>query len=271
MVLPDKQITTKNDLKELFYKLGLSSGDDIMVHSSLSSLGYVVNGALDVIDALVEVVGKSGTILMPAHTGQLTDPTEWNSPQVSEKFIEIIKKNMNTFNAALTQVRSRGIISSTFLSYPEVMRSDHPLNSVSALGERSEYYTNEHYFDEPEGINSPIGKLYKNNGKVLLLGVGLKRCTAIHLAEYIADVEYLYINNPVVLKENIGGNNKFVPIKKYPGTSEYFDKYIPELNDKGYLVKENFRSGDVILFEMKHVVDFIVSRLHLDPQCLIKP
>ena len=264
-------ITTKKELISVFKDIGLHTGTDLMVHSSLKSLGYVVNGALDVIDALIEVVGKSGTILMPAHTGQLTDPTGWNSPGVPEEYLEIIKNNMNIFDSALTPVRARGIIPSIFLTYPGVTRRDHPLNSVSALGEKSSHYTNMHDFDEPEGINSPIGKLYKNNGKVLLLGVGLNRCTAIHLAEYIADVEYLYKNNPVVLKENVDGANKFVPIKKYPGTSEYFDKYIYELNDKDYFIKEKFSSGNAIMFEIKPVVDFIVSRLNLDPQYLMKP
>ncbi|MDC1450354.1 AAC(3) family N-acetyltransferase [Candidatus Thioglobus sp.] len=268
-MLPNSRITTKNNLKELFYKLGLSHTSDVMVHSSMSTLGYVVNGAIDVIDALIEVVGN-GTILMPAHTGQLSHPENWSNPEIPKKYLEVIKKNMNIFDKALTPVRARGIIASTFLNYPEVKRSCHPLNSVSALGKNSFYYTSTHDFDEPEGVDSPIGKLYSNNGKVLLLGVGLDSCTAIHLAEYIADVDYLYYNNPSVLKGNLNDVNKFATIKKYPGTSEFFNKYINELNEKDFIKQERFGSGVSIMFEIKPVIDFFVSKLNIDQHCLIK-
>ena len=57
-------ITTKSDIINLFQKLGIKKGANVFVHSSLSSLGYVVNGALDVIDALIQIIDtKSGTIL----------------------------------------------------------------------------------------------------------------------------------------------------------------------------------------------------------------
>ena len=264
-MLIDNDITTKSDLKMMFKRLGLESGTDVMVHSSMKSLGYVVNGAL------IDTIGVNGTILMPAHTGQLTDPSKWNNPPVPKGHIKAIKENIDPFNKVLTPVRFRGIIPSTFLFYPKVERSDHPLNSVGALGKLGKYYTNEHDFDEPEGIQSPIGKLYENKGKILLLGVGLTRCTAIHLAEYIADVKYLYEDNPTVLKERIRGVNQFIPIKKYPGTSEYFNKIIPELRYNNLLKEENFRQGVMTVFSIKQVVDYIVSKLKLDPDYLITP
>ena len=54
-----------NGLKEL----GLKQGDTVLVHSSLSSFGYVDGGADTVIDALLETVGKEGTVLVPTLTG----------------------------------------------------------------------------------------------------------------------------------------------------------------------------------------------------------
>ena len=215
-MIPISQVIIKNNFIELLLKLGLKSKANVLVHSSMSKLGYVVNGANDIIDALIEVVGATGTILMPAHSGQLSDPSSWTNPTISEREINKVKKNMSVFDKKLTPVRARGVIPSTFLNYPGVKRSEHPLNSVSALGSNSLYSTSEHDFNEPEGINSPIGKLYKKDGKVLLIGVGLSSCSAVHLAEYLADVEYLYDDNPTVLKEKIKGLNNFVQIKKYP-------------------------------------------------------
>ena len=49
-----------------FKSLGIKEGDVLLVHSSLSSMGNVEGGADTVIDALLEVLGKEGTLLFPA-------------------------------------------------------------------------------------------------------------------------------------------------------------------------------------------------------------
>jgi len=50
--------------------LGIQNGDILLVHSSLSSLGWVCGSAVAVIDALLESVGSQGTLCMPAHSGE---------------------------------------------------------------------------------------------------------------------------------------------------------------------------------------------------------
>ena len=254
----------------MFKRLGLESGTDVMVHSSMKSLGYVVNGALDVIDALIDTIGVNGTILMPAHTGQLTDPSKWNNPPVPKDHIKAIKENIDPFNKVLTPVRFRGIIPSTFLFYPKVERSDHPLNSVGALGKLGKYYTNEHDFDEPEGIDSPIGQLYQRNGIILGIGVGVDKFTAIHLAEYIADVEYLYKENPIVLSGCKDGVNYFERIKKYPNSSDNFIKILPTLRDNNLIKEVPFKSGVITCFKLKPTVDHIVALLDKNPYFLVE-
>jgi len=56
----------KQDLINGFCKAGINKGDEIEVHSSLSSFGYVDGGAETVISALKETVGDNGSIFMPA-------------------------------------------------------------------------------------------------------------------------------------------------------------------------------------------------------------
>ena len=56
----------KQDLINGFCKAGINKGDEIEVHSSLSSFGYVDGGAETVISALKEAVGDNGSIFMPA-------------------------------------------------------------------------------------------------------------------------------------------------------------------------------------------------------------
>ena len=64
------------DLAEGFRDAGIERGDHILVHSSLSSLGWVEGGADDVIDALRVVVGEPGTVLFPTLTACPDDSRE---------------------------------------------------------------------------------------------------------------------------------------------------------------------------------------------------
>lgn len=52
---------TKQDIIDSLLDLGLKSVDEIEVHSSLSSFGYVDGGAETVISALKDVVGENGS------------------------------------------------------------------------------------------------------------------------------------------------------------------------------------------------------------------
>ncbi len=265
----DCNITTKDSLIKVFNRLGMTKGMDVMLHSSMKSLGYVVNGPLDVIDALLESVGDAGTVLMPAHTGQLTDPIGWKSPAIPAEFIETFRNSMKPFDAKTTPIRNRGIIPETFLTYPGVYRSNHPLNSVSAKGSRAQYYTQEHPLHASEGIDSPTGKLYLNNGYIILLGVTLYNCTAIHLAEYLADVPYLKQNPLKVLIKNSKGSNEFVRLERYSWCPYYnLEKVGHDLTTEGIFKEEDFQLGRLSFFPLKPVVDFVVDKLKKDENYL---
>ena len=57
---------TKQQIASDLIALGIDPGITVMMHSSLSSLGPVKGGPEAVVDALSEVVGPDGTLLVPA-------------------------------------------------------------------------------------------------------------------------------------------------------------------------------------------------------------
>lgn len=114
--------------------LGLPFGATVMVHSSLARLGYVAGGAHAVVAALLEVLGPGGTLVMPTHSGDLSDPAGWRNPPVPEAWWQTIKDEMPPFDAELTPTRQMGAIVECFRHVRGARRSDHPTVSATALG-----------------------------------------------------------------------------------------------------------------------------------------
>lgn len=162
---------------------GLETGDTVLVHSSLSQLGWVCGGPQSVITALLESVGPTGTIIMPAHSSQVSDPEDWHNPGVPSTWVEMIREQMPAFHIDMTPTSGIGTISELFRTYPNAIRSNHPQTSFAAIGPLAEQITKIHALTPQFGKNSPIGQLYKYNAKILLLGVGFDVCSCFHMGE----------------------------------------------------------------------------------------
>ena len=80
----ERQIVLKSDIKAALEALGVYKGQILMVHTSLSALGFVCGGAQVVIEALTEAVGTEGTLMMPTQSWKNLDPTagvHWEEPE----------------------------------------------------------------------------------------------------------------------------------------------------------------------------------------------
>lgn len=72
--LPPRRPVTVNDLVACLERLGARPGMILLVHCSLSPLGWVVGGEQAVLAALGRVLGQAGTLVMPTQSWQLCDP-----------------------------------------------------------------------------------------------------------------------------------------------------------------------------------------------------
>lgn len=170
-------------MRDELWALGVNEGDVLIVHASLTSLGWVAGGTAAVVDALLGAVGPAGTVTMPAHSTDWSDPSEWEHPPVPPTWWRDIVEGRPAFDPYATPLRDMGAVAENLLMRRATLRSGHPLHSHMAHGRYAAAITRDHPLDDSFGDRSPLGRLYELDAKVLLLGVGHDRNTSLHLAE----------------------------------------------------------------------------------------
>jgi len=178
---------TLNSLKRDFAALGVKPGAIVIMHSSLSKIGWTVGGPVSVIRALMQTLTPEGTLVMPTFSSGNSEPSKWENPPVPERWWDTIRKEMPAFEPDITPTRGMGTIVDTFRSWPNVLRSNHPISSFVAWGKHAKFITENHELIGDLGEGSPISRLYELNGQILLVGVNHESNSSIHLAEYRSD------------------------------------------------------------------------------------
>jgi aminoglycoside 3-N-acetyltransferase len=164
--------------------LGMRAGEVVLVHSSMKRLGFVVGGVQAVVQAVLDVLGPDGTVVVPTHTPDNTDPADWQHPPVPAAWWPAIRQQAPGFDPSRTPSRWMGVLAEAVRTWPGAVRSDHPQVSFAALGKHAAAIADGHRLDDALGEQSPLGAVYRLNGKVLLLGCGHDSNTSLHLAEW---------------------------------------------------------------------------------------
>lgn len=253
-----RQIVLKADIQKALENLGVQKGDILMVHTSLSALGFVCGGAQVVIEALMEAVGTEGTLMMPTQSWKNLDPTagvHWEEP---EQWWDLIRQNWPAYDKAITPTNTMGAVAEMFRSWPGTLRSDHPARSVAAWGKHARYLTEKHDLSNIFGDGSPIGKFYELGGSVLLIGVGYDKNTSLHLADVRADYpgKHNAWESSAILEN---GKRVWKTYETLYVDGEDFDQ-IGEAFEKACPVKKAaLGNGVLTLMDQRTLVDFAVA------------
>ncbi|MFN8022372.1 MAG: AAC(3) family N-acetyltransferase [Acidimicrobiales bacterium] len=186
VVAASERPVTPADVAVAIRAVGVEPGSTVIVHSSLSRVGWVVGGAIGVVSGLLDAVGTDGTIVMPAQTG-VSDPSTWQNPPVPESWWPVIRATWPAFDPRLTPMRAMGAVAECFARLPEAVHSGHPAVGFVAHGPLAGELMHPHDLEAGLGDDSPLGRLYERATRIVLIGVGHGNDTSLHLAEHRAD------------------------------------------------------------------------------------
>ncbi|MFF2143092.1 aminoglycoside N(3)-acetyltransferase [Kitasatospora sp. NPDC058190] len=174
-------------LADRFARLGVRPGMVLHVQASLRALGPVEGGAGGVVDALLEVLGEEGTLVAYTATPENSSTSRIYQAAVaglSPAEVDAYRARMPRFDPTTTPASpTMGALSEAVRSRPGALRSAHPQTSWAAVGPLAGEITGHHPLTSHLGPDSPLGRLYDLDARVLMLGVEMARFTPFHLAD----------------------------------------------------------------------------------------
>ncbi len=234
---------TRQDIVSGLKAMGLQEGHRVMVHSSLSSLGHVEDGAPTVVEAFLEVLGPEGTLMVPTFTH---GATEYFDPLQSP-----------SKNGAITEAARR---------YPGAVRSLHPTHAVTAIGPDAGDLVRDDLDRGPLGVDCALDRLARSGCRVFLLGVKHNVNSIIHVGEdYAGDPDRHKRWSPenpkrVVLNHPEEGE-KEVLVTSMMGSTVAFERMEEKLRSCGQVVDGQIGAAKCQLMMGQDVIDATVDIL----------
>jgi aminoglycoside 3-N-acetyltransferase len=198
---------------------------------------------------------KDGTLVMPTMTWRSVTP---ENPVWDER----------------TTASHTGILTEIFRVRYASARSIHPTHSAASAGKAAKILLARHQVgDTPVSANSPYGLMRDYDAHVLMLGVGLEACTAVHLSEeMIAEDIYLRPRETSVTYSctDCNGVVHQVAARRHWPLHRDFPKFGPPLEAKGQL-----RAGDIddcpyILVALRHLLRETTAALIVNPYATLR-
>lgn len=237
--------------------LGLPGGAVVLVHSALSSLGWVEGGAETVVDAFLERLGPAGTLVVPTlpfrgsqydylRQDPLFDPD--TTPSLMGRITEAVRLR------------------------PNALRSWHPSHSVSAIGPAAALLTAPQRGDPwlTFGPESPFGRLLELDGFLCLLGVTHRSSTFLHAVEEQNALDYFVMPETLTARVVRGGQIQRIRTSVgRPGVRRAFDQIEPLLLAEGALIIGTVGAATVRLMRARAVMEIVSAALRRQPYLLL--
>jgi len=198
----------------------------LVVHSAIGTLSRQGFRAEAMCEALLDFVSGSGNLFMPTMTWRTVTPDKPHWDEISTP-------------------SHTGVLTEVFRTRYATARSIHPTHSVAGWGPAARLLLSRHHLDAtPVSANSPYGLMRDYNTYVLMIGVGLECCTAIHHPEEVVNAD-LYVRpaEQVELYEcrDRRGLTHAVRLRRHPQLDRDFPQFARPLAEQCLL-----KTGDIL-------------------------
>jgi aminoglycoside 3-N-acetyltransferase len=226
----------------------------LVVHSAIGSLSRQGFRADAMIEALLEHVAD-GNLFMPTMT--------WRTVTLAHPFWD-----------EMTTPSHTGVLSEIFRTRYAQARSIHPTHSVAGWGAAAPLLLSRHHIDStPVSGNSPYGLMRDYNAYVLMIGVGLESCTAIHLAEEIVNLD-LYVRPPEEAElyrcRDRHGLVHAVHTRRHPRLDRDFPQFSRPLAAQGLLETGTIRGCPYSIVALRDLLRHVFAALIENPRATLR-
>jgi aminoglycoside 3-N-acetyltransferase len=240
---------------EMLSRAEVPSDGVLFVHSAFRRLGAQGFRVEAFIEALLDYM-HDGTVVMPTMTWRVVTPS-------SPWFDEV---------ATASHV---GVLAECFRLNYATYRSLHPTHSVAAVGPAARQLTASHHLDEtPCALTSPYGKAREMDAHILLLGIGLERCTAIHHAEEVIAPD-VYLSPPEQAEtyqcRNRAGTVYQVRLRRHLRLNRNFPQFAAPLARRGRLRQGELAGTPWLATAQRHLLTEVFAALERDPRAIVAP
>lgn len=252
------------DLVRDLKQCGLREGDSVLVHSSFSKIGFVQGGPKTIIDALLQVIGPEGNLLMPS------------SPNAGYQLDYI--RNLKAFDVA-NEPSKMGAITEYFRKLPGVKRSESPTEPVCCFGPQAGWFTNGHLGElTPYTSKSPFARLAEAGGKILYIGVTLDNAgTSLHVLEDAVEsfkfpVYYPEVFETEVIREN--GERVSVSVKVHnpeQSAKRKCDGLLPLFEAKGVVHYATIGKAQTLIVDAAKMLDVMIEEYRVNGVTMYTP
>ncbi|MBA94306.1 MAG: hypothetical protein CMP21_00875 [Rickettsiales bacterium] len=233
------------DLLNQMSRMGLKKSQTLFIHSSWDQFINFTGKPIQLINAILDILGPDGTLAMPAYPN-------WNL-QLAENPVFDVKK---TPSAA-------GLLTEFFRRHPNTKRSINLNHSVCAIGKHADFLIKDHHYSETSwDTNSPYYRLSEINGIIMGLGVGhdLKIATCLHCIDSLLKDEIPFFSN--LFQESVtytyidqyNNQGKHTFIRRNPN-SKINTKKISAYMDKTLLIEKKLSNLDLYSIPAKYLID----------------
>lgn len=179
----------RDRLRADLHAIGVRPGSILLVQASMREVAPLSGGPEPVYQALRDVLGPLGTLVVPTFTSMNSTTSRGHkaaTAEMTEEEKERYIRRLPPFERLVTPSFGMGVLAEYVRTRPQAVRSEHPHTSFAAIGPDAADLMSVHDLDSHLGPRSPLGRLHDAGADSLLLGLGYHLgCTMIHLAEYM--------------------------------------------------------------------------------------